>query len=52
VKLAQELTLTQTPLGQEAPAGQASTGVQVQVLVLAGFAAPALTVTPPGLPLH
>jgi hypothetical protein len=30
VRLAQELVVTQTPLGQEAPVGQASTGIQVQ----------------------
>ena len=30
VKPAHELGVTQTPEGQEAPAGQASTGVQVQ----------------------
>jgi len=52
VILAQELVVTQTPLGQEAPAGQASTGIQLQKVVPAGIPAPALNVTPPGLPLH
>lgn len=33
VKLAHELVATQTPEGQEAPAGQALTGVQVQTLI-------------------
>ena len=40
VKLAHALVATQTPAGQEAPAGQASTGVQVQTL-LSGSPAPA-----------
>jgi hypothetical protein len=50
VRLAQGLVVTQAPLGQVAPAGQASTGSQAQVLGLA----PAATskVTPLGLPLH
>jgi hypothetical protein len=51
VRLEQELTLTQTPLGQEAPAGHASTGVQVQVLALAVPPAPStMTRTPPAAP--
>jgi hypothetical protein len=37
---------TQTPAGQEAPAGQASTGVQVQTLA-AGSAIPAVLPTAP-----
>jgi hypothetical protein len=48
--LAQEFVVTQTPLGQEAPAGQAATGVQLQVLAVP-WSAP-LTVTPLGLPWH
>jgi hypothetical protein len=47
VRLAQELAVTQTPLGQLAPAGQTSTGVQVQVPPLAG---PKLTMSPPTFP--
>jgi len=33
VKVAHALVVTQTPEGHEAPAGQASTGVQVQRLI-------------------
>lgn len=46
------LVVTQTPEGQVAPAGQASTGVQVQLGTSWPLAAPPLTVTPLGLPLH
>jgi hypothetical protein len=49
---AQKLVATQTPLGQEAPAGQASTGIQVQVLGWRPMAVAPLTVTLLGFPWH
>jgi hypothetical protein len=51
VRLAQELEVTQTPLGQVAPAGHASTGIQVQAFAVPDIAGP-LKVTPLGVPLQ